>query len=59
MKDNLIFWKKKLKKSSPGGNTIVIIVGFLIITLCAVGTGLYIKKVNDEKLAANVERQKT
>lgn len=57
MKDNLIFWKKKLKKSDSR-KSLIIITGILLITLCATGTGFYISKVNNEKLAAEMERKK-
>lgn len=58
MEDNLIFWKKKLKQSGSKRNMLFLLTGFLLMTLCAVGAGLYIKKANDEKLAAEQERQK-
>lgn len=58
MKENLIFWKKKLKKSGSRRNGVVILAGFLVTAICIAGGGLYIKKVNDKKAAAEVERQK-
>lgn len=58
MKDNLIFWKKKLKSSGSKRNSVAILAGLLIIAVCVAGGALYVKKVNDDKLAAEVERQK-
>ncbi|TGU76961.1 hypothetical protein [Hafnia paralvei] len=58
MKDNLIFWKKKLKKSGSRKSVIVITICILLITIFAAGSGLYISKVNNEKLAAENEKLK-
>lgn len=59
MKDNLIFWKKKLKNSGSRASTIFIIAGLSIIVFCAAGVGFYMKKVNEEKLAAAQKLQQT
>ncbi|WP_336285838.1 hypothetical protein [Citrobacter arsenatis] len=58
MKDNLIFWKKKLNKNGSKKKTFVILAIFFIFAVCLAVTGFYMKKLSEQKQAAEVERQK-
>lgn len=57
MKNNLVFWKKKLRKGTSRSKAVFFLIGFLLVFVCVAGGGWYMKKVNDEKLAAEMEQQ--